>query len=79
MRTLSPPGGCSRRPPVACLLSGHLLNVVAQQLVLLWKKKQCEFLEDRGQHRQVGPALFIRAVTKPDHTRNGGVTSDTEP
>lgn len=38
------PEECPGRP--RGLLGGHLLDVVAQQLVLLWKRGQCCFVEE---------------------------------
>lgn len=63
------PSVCQRRAlgSLQGLLIGHLLDVVAQQLVLLCKRERCYFVDGNRWHRQAGPALL---VGKSGHIRN---------
>lgn len=56
--------------PSGGLLSGHLFNVVAQQLILLWKREQRYFVEERWWHGQARPALLPGAVTTQNSIRS---------
>lgn len=56
--------------PSGGLLSGHLFNVVAQQLILLWKREQRYFVEERWWHGQARLALLPGAVTTQNSIRS---------